>query len=155
MREAGPRREGSRESHHLVAVGNSQNSSRVLSRVQLFATPWTVVHQTPLFMGFPRQEYWSGLPFPPPGDLPNPGIEPASLASPVLVGGFFTTGSTWEAPGTLSYWPGVPPVPCAEAKPRLWRRSTLKGQPLLEEFSRQHRRKLEIVQIATDNRVCK
>ena len=59
-----------------------------------FATPWTVAHQTPLSMGFPRQEYWSGLPWPPPGDLPNPGIEPAS---PALAGGFFTTSATWEA----------------------------------------------------------
>ena len=47
-----------------------------LSRVQLFATPWTVVCQAPPSMGFSRQEYWSGLPFPSPGDLPNPGIEP-------------------------------------------------------------------------------
>ena len=47
-----------------------------LSRVQLFVTPWTVAHQDLLSMGFPRQEYWSGLPCPPPGDLPNPGIEP-------------------------------------------------------------------------------
>ena len=53
--------------------------------------PWTVAHQPPLSMGFSRQEYWSGLPFSPPGDLPNPGIEPASLASPALAGGFFTT----------------------------------------------------------------
>ena len=43
------------------------------------AIPWTVIHQVPLSMGFPRQEYWSGLPFPPPGDLPGPGIESASL----------------------------------------------------------------------------
>ena len=49
-----------------------------LSRVQLFATPWTVAHQAPQSMGFSRQEYWSGLPFPSPGDLPNPGIEPKS-----------------------------------------------------------------------------
>ena len=49
------------------------------SLVWLFETPWTVAHQTPLSMGFPRQEYWSGLPFPSPGDLLNPGIEPASL----------------------------------------------------------------------------
>ena len=48
--------------------------------VQLFATPWTVAHQTPLSMGFSRQEYWSGLPYPPPGDLPNPGVEPRSPA---------------------------------------------------------------------------
>ena len=47
-----------------------------LSHVQLFATPWTVAHQAPLSMGFSRQEYWSGLPFPSPGDLPNPGIKP-------------------------------------------------------------------------------
>ena len=49
-----------------------------LSRVQLFATPWTVAHQAPLSMGFSRQEYWSGLPFPSPGDLPDPGIKPKS-----------------------------------------------------------------------------
>ena len=51
-----------------------------LSRVRLFATPWTVACQAPLSMGFSRQEYWSGLPFPSPGDLPNPGIEPGSPA---------------------------------------------------------------------------
>ena len=54
------------------------------------ATPWTVAHQAPLFMGFSRQEYWSGVPFSTPGDLPNPGIEPVSLATPALAGGFFT-----------------------------------------------------------------
>ena len=64
------------------------------SRVQLLVTPWTVAYQAPLSMGFARQEYWSGLPCPPPGDLPNPGIEPDSLA---LAGGFFTTSTTWEA----------------------------------------------------------
>ena len=62
------------------------------------ATPQTVAHQAPLFMGFSRQEYWSGLPCPPPGDLPDPGIEPASLMSPALAGRFFTTIATWEAP---------------------------------------------------------
>ena len=51
-----------------------------LSRVWLFVTPWTVAHQAPPSMGFSRQEYWSGLPFPSPGHLPNPGIEPGSLA---------------------------------------------------------------------------
>ena len=54
-------------------------------------TPSTVAHQVPLSGGFPRQEYWSGLPFPPAGDLPNPGIEPVSFASPTLAGEFFTT----------------------------------------------------------------
>ena len=53
--------------------------------------PWTVAHQAPLSMGFPRQEYWSGLPFPSPGDLLNPGIEPTS---PALAGGVFTIEST-------------------------------------------------------------
>ena len=51
-----------------------------LSRVRLFATPWTVAHQAPPSMGFSRQDYWSGLPFPSPGDLPAPGMEPGSLA---------------------------------------------------------------------------
>ena len=50
----------------------------LLSRVRLFATPRTVAHQAPLYMGFSRQEYWRGLPFPSPGDLPDPGIEPQS-----------------------------------------------------------------------------
>ena len=68
----------------------------VLSHVPLFVTLWTVARQAPLSMGFPRQGCWSGLPFPPPGHLPDPGIEPASLASPALAGGFFTTGATWE-----------------------------------------------------------
>ena len=54
------------------------------SRVQLLATLWTVTHQDPLTMRFSRQEYWSGLPYSPPGDPPDPGIEPASLTSPAL-----------------------------------------------------------------------
>ena len=54
------------------------------------AIPWTVVRQAPLSMGFSRQEYWNGLPFPPPGNLPNPGIKPVSLMSPALAGGFLT-----------------------------------------------------------------
>ena len=62
-----------------------------LSRIQLFVTPWTVAHQAPLSTGFSRQEYWSGLPFPPAGDLPNSGIKPVSLASLALAGRFFTT----------------------------------------------------------------
>ena len=57
------------------------------SRFRLFATPWTVVHQAALSLGFSRQEYWSGLPCPPPGGLPDPGIKPASLTSPALAAG--------------------------------------------------------------------
>ena len=62
-----------------------------LSRAQLFATPWIIALQAPLSMEFSRQDYWSGLPFPSPGDLPDPGIEPASPVPPSLVGRFFTT----------------------------------------------------------------
>ena len=62
----------------------------MLSCVQLFATPWTVAHQALLSMGFPRQEYWSGLPFPSSRDLPDPGIEPTSAA---LTGGLYHRAS--------------------------------------------------------------
>ena len=62
----------------------------MLGHVHLFATPWTIAHQTPLSIGFSRQEYWSGLPFPSPGDLSNPGIKTESLVSPALASGFFT-----------------------------------------------------------------
>ena len=63
----------------------------VFSLVQLFVTTSTVVHQVLVSMEFSRQEYWSGLLFPSPGDHPDPGIKPASLASPELAGGFFTS----------------------------------------------------------------
>ena len=68
-----------------------------LSCVRLFVTPWTVACQTPVSMGFSRQEYWSRLPLPSPGDLPDLGMEPESPASPALAGRFFTTSATWEA----------------------------------------------------------
>ena len=67
------------------------------SCVQLFVTLWTVACQAPLSMVFSRQEHWSGLPCPPPGDLPDPGIEPVSLMSLALTGGLCTTGTTWDA----------------------------------------------------------
>ena len=70
----------------------------MLSHVQLFATPCTVAHQAPLSKEFSRQEYWSGLPFPTPRDLPDPGIKPLSPAFPALAGRFFTTSTTWEVP---------------------------------------------------------
>ena len=60
-------------------------------------TLWTVTCQAPLSLRFFRQEHWSGLPFPPAGDLPNPGMDPESLMSPALEVGFFTASSTWEA----------------------------------------------------------
>ena len=73
--------------------------------VWLFATTWTVACQAPLSMGFSSQEYWRGLPFPPPGDLPDPGIKPASLVSLALAGRFFTTEPPVPAdPGTNQGW---------------------------------------------------
>ena len=69
----------------------------VLSHVQHFVAPWTVAHQASLSMEFSRQQYWNSLLFPPPGDLPNLGIEPTSLAFSALAGGFFNTSNTWEA----------------------------------------------------------
>ena len=82
----------------------SQNIKRLywscFSCVQLY----NPVYQAPLSIGFSKQEYWSGLPFPSPGDLPNAGIESASLMNPpALIGGFFTTNTTWEAPSKDYY----------------------------------------------------
>ena len=77
----------------------SSTNRRSLSHVQLFLTPWTAVCQAPLRMEFSRQESWSGLPFPPPRDLPDPGIEPTSLASPALTGRAVYPWASWEA-----YW---------------------------------------------------
>ena len=66
----------------------------VVSHVLLRATPWTIDRQATLSIEFSRQEYWSGLPFSTPGDLPDPGVEPVSLVFPELAGGFFTTSTT-------------------------------------------------------------
>ena len=74
---------------------------RALSRVQLFATPWTVVRQAPPSIGFSRQEYWSELPCPPPEDLPHPGIESEFPLSPALAGGFFTSEPPGKPPNQL------------------------------------------------------
>ena len=78
--------------------------ARALSHVQLFVTPWTLALQTTLSMGFSRSECWSGLPFPPPGDLPDPGLEPASPVSLALAGRFFTT---IPPAGGVCVWGGV------------------------------------------------
>ena len=74
------------------------------SHVCLFATLYTIARQSLLSIGFSRQEYWGGLPRPPPGDLPHPGIKPVSLMSPELAGVFFTTRATWEAPLNWDLW---------------------------------------------------
>ena len=73
-----------------------------------FATPWIVACQAPLSMGFSKQEYWNGLPCCPPGELPNPGIEPESLMFPALAGGFLATsatlGSPWKSQTARKLW---------------------------------------------------
>ena len=80
-------------------LSSASSQGCVFSHVRLFATPWTAARQAPLSMGFSRQEYCSGLSFPTPGDLPDPGIEPASISSPGrLPGRFFTT----MPPGSFS-----------------------------------------------------
>ena len=70
--------------------------AKLLQSCLTLCDPWTIACQAPLSMGFSRQEYWSWLPCPPPGDLPNPGTEPISLMSPALAGRFFTTSTTWK-----------------------------------------------------------
>ena len=71
--------------------------AKLFSYIRLFVTLWTIAHQASLSMGFSRQEYWSGLPCPPLGDLPDPGIKPMSLVFPALASKLFTTSTTWEA----------------------------------------------------------
>ena len=86
--------------HHLRDLASTWRliPACVLSHFsRAFTTPWTVARQAPLSMGFSSPEYWSGLPFPSPGDVPNPGIDLTSLMSPALAAGFFTTSTTWEA----------------------------------------------------------
>ena len=82
---------------YLKSLSHILSEVKLLSRVRLFATLWTVAHQAPPSMGFSRQEYWSGLPFPSPGDLPDPGIKPRSPA-------LQADASTSELPGK--------PIPC-------------------------------------------
>ena len=90
--------------HNFLKHNRSIKHARVLSRfshVQLCVTLWTVACQAHLSMGFSRQEYWSGLPCLPSGDLSNPGIEDTSLMSPALSG---TTSTTWEVPSITPTW---------------------------------------------------
>ena len=103
-------REAWRAAVHGVAMSWTQLSDWT-------TTPWTVAHQAPLSVGFSRQEYWSGLPCPPAGDLPHPGIESALLTSPALAGRFFTSSTTWEAQSWLHHLLTVQP----------WARSYLLG----------------------------
>ena len=83
--------EASLGAFNMLTSASSQGC--MFSHVRLFVTPWTAARHAPLSMGFSRQEYCSGLSFPTPGDLPDPGIKPASLSSPALAGRFLTTES--------------------------------------------------------------
>ena len=97
----------------------------VLSHVWFFGTPWTVACQSPLSIEFSRQEYWSGLPCPLPGDLPDPGVEPMSLASPALAGGFLPLCHLGSPQSQLLPWKPVSShwdcrIPGSARQPRCW-----------------------------------
>ena len=85
--------------------------AQLIQSCLILCSPWTVAHQAPLSMGFSRQEHWSGVPCPPPGDFPDPGIKHASLVSLALAGMLFTTTATWKAPFSpirfiiSAFWP--------------------------------------------------
>ena len=85
----------------LLTCNAAGMSAWVLSGIWLFVAPWTVARQAPLSMGFSRKEYWSGLPWPPPGDLPGPGIEPGS---PAWAGRFFTAEPAGKPPKLSFSW---------------------------------------------------
>ena len=100
-------------SFHCVTEAAKQSSwelprllvcAHSLSHVLLFVTPWTAAHQAPLSMRVSKQEYWSGLPFPPPGDLPDPGTEPLSPTCSALAGRFFTTELPGKPRKTGCWW---------------------------------------------------
>ena len=93
-----PQKQRQLDSWHL------QGSLRVGCHVWFFAAPWTIAHQAPLSLGFSRQEHWSGLPFPSPGHLPDPRIEPVSLASHALTGRFFITTPPERKPHLQGQW---------------------------------------------------
>ena len=106
---------GSRQGRVFPDLGRETEACVLshFSQVQLLAALWTAILQAPLSMGFSRQEYCSGLPWPPPGDLPNPGIKPASFMSSCIGREFFTTRDTEAEPGSL--WNG-----CVWAGPARW-----------------------------------
>ena len=92
--------------------------------------PADAARQVPLSLGFSRQEHWSGMPYSPPGDLPDPKSEPKSLKSPALAAGFFTTSSTWEAPQEAIRPSEVRSGEAKEAasdREDFWRQRTLDG----------------------------
>ena len=100
-----------------------------LSNVQLIATLWTIACKASLSMKLSRQEYWSGLPCPPPGNIPNPGTEPMSLTSPLLSGGFFTTSTIWGAQNQLAL-----KVPIPSTLPQVFQLVCLWGDMAIHNF---------------------
>ena len=97
---------GSRQGRVFPDLGRETEACVLshFSQVQLLAALWTAILQAPLSMGFSRQEYGSGLPWPPPGDLPNPGIKPASFMSSCIGREFFTTNATWGNVKSSGHW---------------------------------------------------
>ena len=111
----GPQARSLLESNLLTNQSLCARVDAVSSAMSDFVMLWTIAHQAPLSMGCSRQEYWSGLPCPPPRDLPDPGIKPTSLMSPALAGRFCTTSTIWEAPSqplpTTNQLVDFPPSP--------------------------------------------
>ena len=111
VRVEGPGQDQSyKGAEELCASKRARGCAKSLQLCPAVWTSWTqasLSYQASLSVGFSRQECWSGLPCPPLGDLPDPGIEPVSLTSPALAGRFFTTSATWEAPLIFSFiWLG-------------------------------------------------
>ena len=123
------------ELNKIIIIGKKSAMLSCFSRVQLCATPWTVAHQAPLPMELSRQEYWSGLPLPTPGNLPDPGIEPTPLA---LAGGFFTTSAT-RLPKSQS---------CFEVQLKTLCRKPLQHEPFLHSKFTKHEFLLKLLKHA-------
>ena len=103
-----------------VYLGSAGACAQSRSRVWLFAIPWTIARKTPLSMGFSKQDYWSGLPYPPPGDLLNPGMEPRSPGSSELAGRFLTPEPPGKPSGICKFHiKGLAQLPSWRPHPRL------------------------------------
>ena len=132
----------------LTALVTATSPQSCFIHVPLFATLWTVTCQTPLSMEFSRQEYSSGLPCPPPGNLSDPGVKPRSLASPASAGSFFTASATWEAQlppaaaaakllqSCLTLWDPIDGSPSGSPVPRILQARTLEWVAI--SFSNAH-----------------
>ena len=122
-----------------------------ISCVWFFATPWTAAHQASLFLEFSRQEYWDGLPFPSLGNLPNPGIKPASFVSPTLAGGFFTT----EPPGETQHLKCISFNPISSSIRSMTARPFYQRRKLIKELTSWRSWKFQVAELDFRPRACR